>query len=77
MAVYGQSATGKSVDSAGKWQFWINCGGTSTDLVAQRPDGELITHTLLSENQERSPDAAIHGIWKILEIDADDPLPTS
>jgi 5-oxoprolinase (ATP-hydrolysing) len=44
------------------WQFWIDRGGTFTDLVALRPDGTLTTHKLLSENPESYPDAAIQGI---------------
>ena len=45
-----------------QWQFWIDRGGTFTDIVAQRPDGKLLTHKLLSENPERYEDAAIQGI---------------
>ena len=40
------------------WQFWIDRGGTFTDVVARRPDGALVTHKLLSENPERYADAA-------------------
>ncbi|MEM6902128.1 MAG: hydantoinase/oxoprolinase N-terminal domain-containing protein, partial [Pseudomonadota bacterium] len=49
-----------------KWQFWIDRGGTFTDIVARRPDGSLITHKLLSENPERYRDAAIRGIADLL-----------
>ena len=42
----------------GKWQFWIDRGGTFTDLVARAPDGTLSTHKLLSENPGRYRDAA-------------------
>ena len=45
----------------GRWQFWIDRGGTFTDIVARRPDGTLATHKLLSENPERYRDAAIAG----------------
>ena len=45
-----------------KWQFWIDRGGTFTDLVARRPDGVLLTHKLLSENPDRYADAALAGI---------------
>ena len=38
---------------AAKWQFWIDRGGTFTDIVARRPDGKLVTHKLLSENPEQ------------------------
>lgn len=54
--------------SKGRWQFWIDRGGTFTDIVARRPDGELITHKLLSENPERYPDAAIQGIRELLGV---------
>ena len=43
----------------GLWQIWIDRGGTFTDLVARRPDGQLVTHKLLSENPERYEDAAL------------------
>ena len=52
--------------SDGAWEFWIDRGGTFTDVVARRPDGELITHKLLSEHPERYRDAAIQGIRDIL-----------
>jgi 5-oxoprolinase (ATP-hydrolysing) len=60
--------------SAG-WQFWIDRGGTFTDVVAKRPDGSLVTHKLLSENPERYRDAAIQGIRDILGLDANAPIP--
>jgi 5-oxoprolinase (ATP-hydrolysing) len=58
------------------WQFWIDRGGTFTDIVAQNPDGEIILHKLLSENPERYQDAAIQGIREILGIPADESIPT-
>src|ERR1700752_484577 len=51
------------------WQFWIDRGGTFTDLVARRPDGALLTHKLLSENPEHYCDAAIQGIRDLLGAD--------
>ena len=45
-----------------QWEFWIDRGGTFTDIVAKRPDGSLVTHKLLSENPERYRDAAVQGI---------------
>jgi len=48
------------------WQFWIDRGGTFTDVVARRPDGTLIARKLLSESPERYADAAIAGIDRIL-----------
>ena len=58
-----------------KWQFWIDRGGTFTDLVARRPDGALITHKLLSENPERYKDAAVQGIRDLLGLTATDAIP--
>lgn len=58
------------------WQFWIDRGGTFTDIVAQRPDGEIVVRKLLSENPERYDDAAIFGIREILGIPSDAPIPT-
>src|ERR1044072_8536681 len=57
------------------WQFWIDRGGTFTDVVAKRPDGSLMTHKLLSENPERYRDAAIQGIRDILGLAPDAPIP--
>jgi 5-oxoprolinase (ATP-hydrolysing) len=57
------------------WQFWIDRGGTFTDLVARRPDGALLTHKLLSENPEQYRDAAIQGIRDLLALPAGDPIP--
>jgi len=45
-----------------QWQFWIDRGGTFTDIVARRPDGGLVTAKLLSDNPEHYRDAAIEGI---------------
>jgi 5-oxoprolinase (ATP-hydrolysing) len=53
------------------WQFWIDRGGTFTDIVAKRPDGALLTHKLLSENPERYRDAALHGIRELLGLAGD------
>ena len=50
------------------WQFWIDRGGTFTDVVALRPDGRLVTHKLLSEDPARYQDAAVAGIRAILGI---------
>ena len=59
-----------------KWEFWIDRGGTFTDIVARQPDGNLKTHKLLSENPEQYPDAAIEGIRHLLNLEKDDALPT-
>ncbi|MEG5038927.1 MULTISPECIES: hydantoinase B/oxoprolinase family protein [unclassified Microcoleus] len=58
-----------------RWQFWIDRGGTFTDIVANSPDGKLVIHKLLSENPERYTDAAVQGIRDILGIAADVPIP--
>ena len=57
------------------WQFWIDRGGTFTDIVARDPEGRLSTHKLLSENPERYRDAAIAGIKTVLGIALDQPIP--
>jgi 5-oxoprolinase (ATP-hydrolysing) len=57
------------------WQFWIDRGGTFTDIVARRPDGTLATHKLLSENPERYRDAALAGIRHLLGLTAGEPVP--
>ncbi|MDB5792871.1 MAG: 5-oxoprolinase, partial [Massilia sp.] len=59
------------------WQFWIDRGGTFTDIVARTPGGQLVTHKLLSENPEQYPDAAVAGIRHLLGVAAGDPLPVS
>jgi 5-oxoprolinase (ATP-hydrolysing) len=57
------------------WQFWVDRGGTFTDIVARDPDGRLSTHKLLSENPGRYRDAAVAGIRAILGIAPDRPIP--
>ena len=53
-----------------RWQFWIDRGGTFTDVVGKRPDGSLVTHKLLSENPEQYRDAAVAGIRHLLGLKA-------
>ncbi len=53
-----------------QWQFWIDRGGTFTDVVARAPDGAILTHKLLSENPERYRDAAVEGIRTLLGVQA-------
>ena len=60
-----------------KWQFWIDRGGTFTDIVAKRPDGQLLTHKLLSDNPEHYRDAAVAGIRHLLGLAANAPINTS
>jgi len=54
---------------AARWQFWIDRGGTFTDIVGKRPDGTLVTHKLLSENPEQYRDAAVAGIRHLLGLE--------
>jgi 5-oxoprolinase (ATP-hydrolysing) len=56
------------------WQFWIDRGGTFTDIVGRRPDGTLVTHKLLSDNPERYADAALQGIRDLLGLAPDGDL---
>ncbi len=57
-----------------RWQFWIDRGGTFTDVVGRRPDGSLVTHKLLSDNPEHYKDAAVAGIRHLLGLRADEPV---
>ena len=54
-----------------RWQFWIDRGGTFTDVVGKRPDGSLVTHKLLSESPEQYRDAAVAGIRHLLGLRAE------
>ncbi|MEM9435051.1 MAG: hydantoinase B/oxoprolinase family protein [Pseudomonadota bacterium] len=58
------------------WQFWVDRGGTFTDIVAKSPQGDVRTHKLLSENPEVYADAAVHGIREILGLDGDAEVPS-
>ncbi|MDP4733804.1 MAG: hydantoinase B/oxoprolinase family protein, partial [Limnohabitans sp.] len=64
------------ITPAGKnrWQFWIDRGGTFTDVVGKRPDGSLVTHKLLSENPEQYRDAAVAGIRHLLGLKSGEPV---
>jgi 5-oxoprolinase (ATP-hydrolysing) len=57
------------------WEFWIDRGGTFTDIVGRRPDGSLAAHKLLSENPEAYRDAAVQGIRDLLDLKAGEPIP--
>lgn len=57
------------------WDFWIDRGGTFTDIVARDPDGVLHRSKLLSENPEQYADAALHGIRGFLGLGAEEPIP--
>ncbi|ARP97953.1 hydantoinase B/oxoprolinase family protein [Pseudorhodoplanes sinuspersici] len=57
------------------WDFWIDRGGTFTDIVGRKPDGALVAHKLLSENPEAYRDAAVQGIRDLLGLKAGEPIP--
>jgi 5-oxoprolinase (ATP-hydrolysing) len=58
----------ESISGSGAWEFWIDRGGTFTDVIGRKPDGALVTHKLLSENPEAYRDAAVHGIRHLLGL---------
>ena len=58
-----------------RWDFWIDRGGTFTDIVGRKPDGSLVAHKLLSENPEAYADAAVHGIRDLLGLKSGEPIP--
>ncbi|HSR71304.1 MAG TPA: hydantoinase/oxoprolinase family protein, partial [Kiloniellales bacterium] len=59
----------------GGWQFWVDRGGTFTDVVGRRPDGRVVSHKLLSENPGRYRDAAVQGIRDLLGLGPDEAVP--
>ncbi|MGW2394531.1 hydantoinase B/oxoprolinase family protein [Streptomyces lydicamycinicus] len=59
----------------GRWEFWIDRGGTFTDVVGRRPDGRLAITKLLSHHPERYRDAAVAGIRLMLGLGPDEPVP--
>ena len=61
--------------NAARWQFWIDRGGTFTDVVARAPDGGILCTKLLSDNPEHYPDAAVEGIRRMLGLQPDEPIP--
>jgi len=64
----------QQASSLARWQFWIDRGGTFTDVVGKRPDGTLVTHKLLSENPEQYKDAAVAGIRHLLGLQPGEPV---
>ena len=58
-----------------RWQFWIDRGGTFTDVVGRAPDGRIISRKLLSDNPELYPDAAVEGIRRTFDLASDQPIP--
>ncbi|MFH8371084.1 hydantoinase B/oxoprolinase family protein [Streptomyces sp. NPDC018031] len=61
--------------TTGRWEFWIDRGGTFTDVIGRRPDGRLTTRKLLSEDPARPRDAAVAGIRAMLGLDPGEPVP--
>jgi hypothetical protein len=59
------------------WEFWIDRGGTFTDVIGRQPDGKLVTHKLLSENPEAYRDAAVAGIRYLLGLKPDEAVPAA
>jgi len=59
-----------------RWQFYIDRGGTFTDIVARTPENRIIVYKLLSENPEQYQDAPIQGIRDLMELSAKEPIPT-
>jgi 5-oxoprolinase (ATP-hydrolysing) len=66
-----------AADKHRSWDFWIDRGGTFTDVVGRGPDGKLTAHKLLSENPEAYADAAVQGIRDLLGLKAGEPIPPS
>ncbi|MFG2193833.1 hydantoinase B/oxoprolinase family protein [Streptomyces sp. NPDC048639] len=59
----------------GRWEFWIDRGGTFTDVIGRRPDGRLVTRKLLSHNPDRYEDAAVAGVRLMLGLRPGEPVP--
>src|ERR1700732_3447420 len=62
---------------SGSWEFWIDRGGTFTDVIGRRPDGALLAPKLLSENPEAYRDAAVHGIRHLLGLKPGEAIPSA
>ena len=61
--------------NSSQWEFWIDRGGTFTDVVGRRPDGTLTAHKLLSESSEDYRDAAVQGIRDLIGLKPGEPIP--
>ena len=76
MLLLCETRLGKTDMTEGKWDFWIDRGGTFTDIIGRAPDGSLHPRKLLSENPEAYRDAAIQGIRDLLGLKAGEPIPS-
>jgi 5-oxoprolinase (ATP-hydrolysing) len=65
----------KTMPSNGTWDFWIDRGGTFTDVIGRRPDNTLVAHKLLSEHPRGYRDAAVQGIRDLLGVPPGEPIP--
>jgi 5-oxoprolinase (ATP-hydrolysing) len=65
----------KTMWSNGTWDFWIDRGGTFTDVIGRRPDNTLVAHKLLSEHPRAYRDAAVQGIRDLLGVPRGEPIP--
>ncbi|WP_424887061.1 hydantoinase B/oxoprolinase family protein [Streptomyces sp. XH2] len=70
------TTSGAAPGASGGWQFWVDRGGTFTDIVARSPDGRLLTRKLLSEDPARYGDAAVEGIRRLLGLRHDQEFPS-
>jgi 5-oxoprolinase (ATP-hydrolysing) len=70
------AGTDQPADGAARWHFWIDRGGTFTDIVGRAPDGKFSIRKLLSENPQAYDDAALAGIRQVLGLEADAAIPT-
>jgi 5-oxoprolinase (ATP-hydrolysing) len=75
-AFYKASMVTIMTNATKQWQFWVDRGGTFTDIVACDPAGKITTDKLLSDNPSHYQDAAIHGIHRLMSIPSTEPLPT-
>ncbi len=75
MMTFGTGMKQAKPTSEKAWDFWIDRGGTFTDVVGRRPDGSLVAHKLLSENPEAYRDAAVQGIRDLLGLAKGEPIP--
>ncbi len=62
--------------ATGRWDFWIDRGGTFTDIVARDPEGKLTATKVLSEDRAEFRDAAVSGIRRLMEVKPGDWIPT-